>query len=89
MLRYQFLLSKFWDNVSVRLQLTRIARLFVLLVFLLSLFGSTATRVQATTVTFSGEELLGKPTDSSITINIVPDATIEYYYEYGTSQGGP
>ena len=46
-------------------------------------------KVYATTITFTGGELLGKPTDNSITINIVPASTIEYYYEYGTSQGGP
>jgi predicted phosphodiesterase len=45
--------------------------------------------VFATTVTFTGGELLGKPTNNSITINIVPASTIEYYYEYGTTQGGP
>jgi hypothetical protein len=43
----------------------------------------------AATITFTGGELLGKPTDTSITINIVPASTIEYYYEYGTTQGGP
>jgi hypothetical protein len=56
----------------------------------LSLIGPmAATPAQADTITFTGEELLGKPTDTSITINIVPNSTIEYYYEYGTSQGGP
>jgi hypothetical protein len=43
----------------------------------------------ANVTTFSGSELLGRPTDNSVTINIVPDNTIEYYYEYGTSEGGP
>ena len=42
---------------------------------------------QATTITFTGEELLGCPTDSSITVNIVPGSTIEYRYQYGTSSG--
>ena len=41
----------------------------------------------ASVVNFTGEELLGRPTDSSITVNIVPDSTIEYYYEYGTTPG--
>jgi hypothetical protein len=41
----------------------------------------------ATPTTFAGEELLGKPTDTSITINIVPDNDINYYYEYGTTSG--
>lgn len=45
------------------------------------------TPVLAQEITFTGEELLGKPTDTSITINIVPDETINYYYEYGTEPG--
>jgi hypothetical protein len=35
----------------------------------------------------TGEELLAKPTDTSITINIVPATTIEYHYQYVTSSG--
>ena len=54
--------------------------------FLLGLASAPAA-LHATTTTFTGEELLGKPTDTAITINIVPDETIEYYYEYGTSSG--
>jgi hypothetical protein len=39
-------------------------------------------------VTFSGTELLGRPTNTSITINVIPDANIDLlYYEYGTSPG--
>jgi hypothetical protein len=41
----------------------------------------------ASTITFTGEELLGKPTNSSITVNIIPNTTIEYHYQYGTSPG--
>jgi phosphodiesterase/alkaline phosphatase D-like protein len=41
------------------------------------------------TITFTGSELLGKPTNGSIAVNIVPASTIELYYEYGTTQGGP
>ncbi len=41
----------------------------------------------ATEVSFSGTELLGTPTDTSIAINVVPDANIDLYYEYGTSPG--
>ncbi len=49
-------------------------------------FGADA---YATTVTFTGEELLGKPTNDSVTINIVPAADIVYRYEYGTTSGAP
>jgi uncharacterized repeat protein (TIGR02543 family) len=41
----------------------------------------------ADTVTFTAQELLGKPTNNSIAINIVPASSIEYYYRYGTSSG--
>ena len=41
----------------------------------------------AATISFTAEELLGRPTDTSITVNIVPDSTIEYHYQYGTSSG--
>jgi uncharacterized repeat protein (TIGR01451 family)/uncharacterized repeat protein (TIGR02543 family) len=46
-----------------------------------------AAPMKATTISFTGEELLGKPTGHSITINIVPASTIEYHYQYGTSSG--
>ena len=62
---------------------------FILLVVFLSLVLGQPAQLQADTITFTAEELLGKPTDTSVTVNIVPAATIEYYYEYGTSQGGP
>lgn len=40
-------------------------------------------------VSFPGPELLGRPTDHSITLNVVPSTAIEAYFEYGTSSGGP
>ena len=64
------------------------ARVIILFV-ILAVFGLTipSPAIFADTVGFTGGELLGKPTDSSITINIVPDAAIEYYFEFGTSPG--
>lgn len=41
----------------------------------------------ASTINFTGAELIGTPTDSSVVINIIPLSNIEYYYEYGTSSG--
>jgi hypothetical protein len=62
-----------------------------LAVLLLAMGGAAAplraAPLQATEITFGGEELLGKPTSSSITINIVPLTKIEYHYQYGTSSG--
>ena len=66
-----------------------IGRIFIILVFLLSLVAVSATSVGATTIPFTAEELLGKPTDTSITINIVPASAIEYYYEYDVDSGAP
>ena len=36
---------------------------------------------------FLGQELLGRPTDTSITINAVARQNLEIYYEYGTESG--
>ncbi len=41
----------------------------------------------ATVITFSGSELLGRPTSTSITINVVPSQSINIFYEYGVSSG--
>jgi len=67
-------------------------RILTLAALLASVIGPlTVTPAQASpllqTVAFTGQELLGRPTDSSILLTIVPDATIEVYYEYGTSPG--
>ena len=39
-------------------------------------------------VSFPGPELLGRPTDTSIAINVVANAAIQAYFEYGTQSGG-
>ncbi len=76
------------DHRSARGRLSRAARLVTALLVLLSLAGGPATPIRAAeTITFTAEELLGKPTDTSITINIVPAGTIEYHYQYGTTSG--
>ena len=38
-------------------------------------------------VTFAATELLGRPTDSSITVNVVPSGNGQVYFEYGTASG--
>ena len=59
-------------------------KLFIKLVILMPIFNSNILAQ----VNFSGPELLGKPTNNSITINVVPDANIyELYYEYGILSG--
>lgn len=71
-----------------RRHIDRAARLLTTLLIALSLLAGSITPMQAATaITFTAEELLGKPTDTSITINIVPASTIEYHYQYGTAPG--
>jgi hypothetical protein len=69
------------------------ARKYTFLVVISILFGalalSTSSARSASEITFTAGELLGKPENDSITINIVPDTTIEYHYQYGTTTGGP
>ena len=38
-------------------------------------------------ISFPGPELLGRPTDHSMTINVVADSALEAYVEYGTASG--
>ncbi len=56
------------------------------IVLLLGLQPKSQVRAQ-TTITFTGAELLGRPTNTSISIKIIPDSNIDYFYEYGTSSG--
>ncbi len=39
-------------------------------------------------VTFPGPELLGRPTDQSVTINVIASTAIQAYFEYSTQSGG-
>jgi hypothetical protein len=64
------------------------AILFLLVVFVSSLLPiSSGIQADATPITFTGEEMLGRPTDTSITINVVPDENVDIYYQCGTSSG--
>ncbi len=66
----------------------RIFSFFIIFSLLLGVMSlSTNHASAASTITFTGDELLGNPEATSITINIVPDATIEYHYQYGTAAG--
>ena len=40
-------------------------------------------------ISFTGPELLGRPTDRSVTLNVVASAAMQAYVEYGTVAGGP
>jgi hypothetical protein len=41
----------------------------------------------STNLDFIATEILGRPTDTSVTVNVVPAVTMEIYYEYGTTPG--
>jgi len=56
--------------------------LYYVLVFYVILAGPSYALV-----TFSGTELLGRPTDHSVMVNVVADTDIEAYVEYGTTPG--
>ena len=76
------------NKEALQSALSRLARVLIVLALVLSFAQESTIGVQAASeITLAGKELLGRPTDSSITITIVPDSTIEYYYEYGTSSG--
>jgi hypothetical protein len=38
-------------------------------------------------VAFTATELLGRPTDSSVTVNVLAEEDLEVYFEYGTESG--
>jgi hypothetical protein len=75
-------------NPTLRLQFAKFSQVLMILVLLTLLTGIPTINVKAaSTISFTGEELLSRPEDTSITINIVPDENINLYYEYGTSPG--
>jgi hypothetical protein len=67
----------------------RVRRFLITVIILISILGiPPGQKVEAaTTITFSAEEFLGKPTDTSIAVNILPVSTIEYHYQVGTVSG--
>ena len=58
-----------------------------LLFALLFLAGHFCTSLNAQPVTFTGQELLGRPTQSSVTINAVANQPLDAYIQYGTQTG--
>ena len=55
-----------------------------LLGLLAMVMSASSMRAQ---VSFPGPELLGRPTDHSVTINVVANTAIDAYFEYGTQSG--
>ncbi len=73
-------------NGSLGRSMSRAIAALLALAMMAALFGISPARA-ATTVTFEATELLGIPTDTSIVVNVVPESTINLYYEYGTTSG--
>jgi hypothetical protein len=59
----------------------------VLFTLALLLSFSLAAAAPASALTFTASELLGRPTDHSVTVNVVADEELEVYFEYGTTSG--
>ena len=75
------------NTTATRNLLGKAGKIFIFLVFLFSLMGGSTLSARAATITFTGQELLGRPTNTSITISVLPDSDIKLYYEYGTTSG--
>jgi hypothetical protein len=54
---------------------------------LLVLAAVAAPAFGSDTLNFVGGPILGRPTDRSVTVNVVPRAKLECYFEYGISSG--
>ncbi len=62
--------------------------IFFVVTLLLCFSKTPAVSVRAATpITFTAEELLTRPTDTSININVIPASAIELYYDYKVSGG--
>jgi len=68
-------------------EMKKAAILLCLIVFLFSLSAIRGEVRASDRVTFSATELLGRPTDTSITVNVVPSTNGQVYFEYGTATG--
>jgi hypothetical protein len=67
----------------------KILNVLFILALVLSFSLATAAQTQEVhaAVTFTAQELLGRPTDTSITVNVVPSANGYAYFQYGTTSG--
>ena len=79
-------------NKSRGMKQDLVRKLWSIMILMLMLLSQAAGPVsvvsaQPVEITFSGKELLGRATDASVTVKIVPDQTILCYYEYGTESG--
>lgn len=65
--------------------MNQISKILIALIFLFPVFGVAKNFViQADSVVFICNELLGRPTASSVTVNASANKTLDVYYEFGT-----
>ncbi len=68
--------------------MTRSFSITLAITLVLALASGSGLELQAKgEVTFTATELLGRPTDSSVTVNVLADEDLEVYFEYGTESG--
>ena len=80
--------DKFRNHAASGVRLSDAGRIFFLLALFFSLVtGSTTSVKAASTITFTAEEFLSRPTGTTININVIPASTIELYYDYKVSGG--
>jgi Calcineurin-like phosphoesterase len=63
------------------------SKLLIFLCTVIFLTGLCFAPGKVIAVGFPGPELLGRPTGHSVTVNVVADAALQAYLEYGTSPG--
>ncbi len=68
-------------------EMKKVAFLLCLIVFLFNLSAIGGEVRASDGATFLATELLGRPTDTSITVNVVPNTNGLVYFEYGTATG--
>src|SRR5665647_1660985 len=61
----------------------------VLALALLLMLPTGGALAATSTITFTGTELLGQPTDTSVALKVVPDSAVSLRVQYGTAAGGP
>ncbi len=49
--------------------------------------GNAPVAPTSTSADFIAYEIMGRPTDTSVTVNVVPAVDMQIYYEYGTTPG--
>ena len=60
---------------------------YLLLIDAMLIFAASTKAYAQVGVIFTGQELLGRPTNSSVTINIVANRALDVYVKYGIKAG--